>query len=152
MKSSSTLLTSLNQRQPSSSPPRKPPKQKRKATTTTNDNKPIKVRYISNPMRVEICPSKFRELVQELTGQDAAELPPEPTTYAAADPQQEEINPEPLEEGVSEYYSPLEEGVSEYYSPLDEEVFSAPQMSAGLSAFFSSGFYNVNALGSIGSL
>ncbi|KAH0882006.1 hypothetical protein Bca4012_028503 [Brassica carinata] len=141
MKSSSTLLTSLNQRQPSSSPTRKPPKQKRKATTTTNDNKPIKVRYISNPMRVETCPSKFRELVQELTGQDAAELPPEPTTYAAADPQQEEINPEPLEEGVSEYYS-----------PLDEEVFSAPQMSAGLSAFFSSGFYNVNALGSIGSL
>ncbi|KAF3555820.1 hypothetical protein F2Q69_00010406 [Brassica cretica] len=141
MKSSSTLLTSLNQRQPSSSPTRKPPKQKRKATTTTNDNKPIKVRYISNPMRVETCPSKFRELVQELTGQDAAELPPEPTTYAAADPQQEEINPEPLEEGVSEYYS-----------PLDEEVFSAPRMSAGLSAFFSSGFYNVNALGSIGSL
>ncbi|CAN6830409.1 unnamed protein product [Brassica oleracea] len=127
MKSSSTLLTSLNQRQPSSSPTRKPPKQKRKATTTTNDNKPIKVRYISNPMRVETCPSKFRELVQELTGQDA-ELPPDPTTYAAADPQQEEINPEPLEEVVSEYYS-----------PLDEEVFSAPQMSAGLSAFFSSG-------------
>ncbi|KAJ4892087.1 hypothetical protein Rs2_31835 [Raphanus sativus] len=140
MKSSSTLLTSLNQRQPSSSPTRKQPKQKRKATTT-NDNKPIKVRYISNPMRVETCPSKFRELVQELTGQDAADLPQEATTYAAADPQQVEMNPEPLEEGIREYYS-----------PLDEEVFNAPQMSAGLSAFFSSGFYNVNALGSIGSL
>ncbi|KAF8104648.1 hypothetical protein N665_0170s0024 [Sinapis alba] len=135
--------SSLNQRQPSSSPTRKPPKQKRKATTN-DSNKPIKVRYISNPMRVETCPSKFRELVQELTGQDAADLPPEPTTYAAAaDPHQEEINPQPLEEGISEYYSPLDE----------EEVFNAPpQMSAGLSAFFSSGFYNVNALGSIGSL
>ncbi|KAG2290623.1 hypothetical protein Bca4012_034971 [Brassica carinata] len=141
MKSSSTLLSGLNQRQPSPSPTRKPPKQKRKATTTTSDNKPIKVRYISNPMRVETCPSKFRELVQELTGQDAADLPTEATTYAAADPQQEEMNPQPLEEGISEYYS-----------PLDEDVFNAPQMSAGLSAFFSSGFYNVNALGSIGSL
>ncbi|CAN6994420.1 unnamed protein product [Brassica rapa subsp. trilocularis] len=129
MKSSSALLTSLNQIQPSSSPTRKPPKQKRKATTS-KDNKPIKVRYISNPMRVETCPSKFRELVQELTGQDAAELPPEPTTYAAADPQQEEINPEPLEEGVSEYYS-----------PLDEEVFSAPQMSAGPTTFKSRYFH-----------
>uniref|UniRef100_A0A1J3FNX2 Sigma factor binding protein 2, chloroplastic n=1 Tax=Noccaea caerulescens TaxID=107243 RepID=A0A1J3FNX2_NOCCA len=137
MESSSTLLTILNQRKSSSS---KPQKQKRKKTT--NSNKPIKVRYISNPMRVETCASKFRELVQELTGQDAADLPPEPTTFAAADPHhQSEIN-----------HAPLDEGTREYYSPLDEEVFNAPQMSAGLSGFFSSGFYNVNALGSIGSL
>lgn len=33
--------------------------------------KPIKVVYISNPMRVTTCPSQFRALVQELTGQDA---------------------------------------------------------------------------------
>lgn len=96
-------------------------------------------------MRVETCASKFRELVQELTGQDAADLPPEPTTFAAAEDhhQQSEIN-----------HAPLDGGVSEYYSPLDEEVLfsNAPQMSAGLSGFFSSGFYNVNALGSIGSL
>ncbi|VVB02921.1 unnamed protein product [Arabis nemorensis] len=143
---SSTLL--INQRKCSStSPTRKPPKQKRKNTTTTTTNKPIKVRYISNPMRVETCASKFRELVQELTGQDAADLPPEPTTFAAAEDHhhQSEINPAPLDEGIS----------SEYYSPLDhEEVMfnNVPQMSAGLSGFFSSGFYNVNALGSIGSL
>ncbi|CAE6042660.1 unnamed protein product [Arabidopsis arenosa] len=137
--SSSTLL--INQRKSSSSPTRIPPKQKRKSTTT---NKPIKVRYISNPMRVETCPSKFRELVQELTGQDAADLPPSPTTFVAADlhrPCESDMNPEPLDSEVREYYS-----------PLDEEVFNAPQMSAGLSGFFSSGFYNVNALGSIGSL
>lgn len=33
--------------------------------------KPIKVVYISNPMRVTTSPSQFRALVQELTGQDA---------------------------------------------------------------------------------
>ncbi|AEC09941.1 unnamed protein product [Arabidopsis thaliana] len=138
--SSSTLL--INQRKSSSSPTRIPPKQKRKSTTT---HKPIKVRYISNPMRVETCPSKFRELVQELTGQDAADLPPSPTTFTAVDlhrPCESEMNLEPLDGEVR----------GEYYSPLDEEVFNAPQMSAGLSGFFSSGFYNVNALGSIGSL
>ncbi|CAF2123606.1 hypothetical protein BRARA_C02105 [Brassica rapa] len=141
MESSSTLLKSSNQRKSPSSPTRKPPRQKRKTTTTTSNNKPIKVRYISNPMRVETCASKFRELVQELTGQNAADLPPGPTTFAAKDPHKKEINPEPLDEGICEYYS-----------PMDDEVFNAPQMSAALSAFFSSGFYNVNALESIGSL
>ncbi|KAK7271495.1 hypothetical protein RJT34_27445 [Clitoria ternatea] len=36
-----------------------------------NCKKDIKVTYISSPMKVEICASKFRELVQELTGQDS---------------------------------------------------------------------------------
>ncbi|XP_010517606.1 PREDICTED: sigma factor binding protein 2, chloroplastic-like [Camelina sativa] len=144
--SSSTLL--INRRKSSSSPTRIPPKQKRKSTTTTTTNKPIKVRYISNPMRVETCPSKFRELVQELTGQDAADLPQEPTTFPVEENlhrpcESSEMNSEPLDGG----------GIREYYSPMDDdEVFNAPQMSASLSGFFSSGFYNVNALGSIGSL
>ncbi|EOA28093.1 hypothetical protein CARUB_v10024274mg [Capsella rubella] len=140
--SSSTLL--INQRKSSSS------KQKRKSTTTTTTNKHIKVRYISNPMRVETCPSKFRELVQELTGQDAADLPPEsPATFPAADLhrpcESSGMNSEPLDDG----------GIREYYSPMDDEVFNAPHQmssSASLSGFFSSGFYNVNALESIGSL
>lgn len=132
MESSSTLLTSK------SSPTRKQTKQKRKTTT----NRSIKVRYISNPMRVETCASKFRELVQELTGQNATDLPQEPTTFAAAEPHQAEMN-----------HAPSDGEIREYYSPLDEEVqFNAPQMSTGLSGFFSSGFYNVNAVGSIGSL
>ncbi|KAF7804007.1 sigma factor binding protein 2, chloroplastic [Senna tora] len=38
--------------------------------------KPIKVVYISNPMKVKASASEFRALVQELTGQDA-ELPPD---------------------------------------------------------------------------
>lgn len=36
--------------------------------------KPVKVVYISNPMKVKVTPSEFMSLVQELTGQDA-ELP-----------------------------------------------------------------------------
>ncbi|CAI0374642.1 unnamed protein product [Linum tenue] len=38
-------------------------------------NEPMKVVYISNPMKFEIGASEFRSLVQELTGQDA-EFPP----------------------------------------------------------------------------
>ncbi|GLT95805.1 hypothetical protein SLE2022_134670 [Rubroshorea leprosula] len=45
--------------------------------------KPVKVVYISNPMKVKICASKFRSLVQELTGQDAEF--PDPTKFADAD-------------------------------------------------------------------
>ncbi|KAK8588834.1 hypothetical protein V6N13_087732 [Hibiscus sabdariffa] len=42
--------------------------------------KPIKVVYISNPMKVKTSASKFRALVQKLTGQDA-ELPDDPTKF-----------------------------------------------------------------------
>ncbi|XP_045799060.1 sigma factor binding protein 2, chloroplastic [Trifolium pratense] len=43
-------------------------------------NKPIKVVYISNPMKVTTSASEFRALVQELTGQ-YAESPPDPSRY-----------------------------------------------------------------------
>ncbi|KAK1319345.1 hypothetical protein QJS10_CPB04g00499 [Acorus calamus] len=42
-----------------------------KQQPTKAKKKPIKVVYISNPMRVETSPSEFRSLVQELTGQDS---------------------------------------------------------------------------------
>ncbi|KAE8681898.1 Sigma factor binding protein 2 [Hibiscus syriacus] len=42
--------------------------------------KPIKVVYISNPMKVKTSASKFRALVQKLTGQDA-ELHDDPTKF-----------------------------------------------------------------------
>ncbi|XP_022747199.1 sigma factor binding protein 1, chloroplastic-like [Durio zibethinus] len=48
-----------------------------------NNKKPIKVVYISNPMKVKTSPSKFRALVQELTGQDA-ELA-DPTKFTDTD-------------------------------------------------------------------
>ncbi|XVF56292.1 hypothetical protein PTKIN_Ptkin06aG0107300 [Pterospermum kingtungense] len=47
------------------------------------NNKPIKVVYISNPMKVKTSASKFRALVQKLTGQDA-ELP-DPTKFTGTD-------------------------------------------------------------------
>ncbi|KAF5742461.1 hypothetical protein HS088_TW09G00509 [Tripterygium wilfordii] len=36
-----------------------------------NDKKALKVVYISSPMKVKTCASKFRALVQELTGKDS---------------------------------------------------------------------------------
>ncbi|KAL1821002.1 hypothetical protein DCAR_0417374 [Daucus carota subsp. sativus] len=40
--------------------------------------KPVKVVYISNPMKVNTSASQFRALVQELTGRDADDLPAPP--------------------------------------------------------------------------
>lgn len=34
-------------------------------------NDPLKIVYISSPMKVKTCESKFRSLVQELTGKDS---------------------------------------------------------------------------------
>ncbi|EOY08946.1 hypothetical protein QUC31_010707 [Theobroma cacao] len=56
---------------------------KAKSKKKKNNNKPIKVVYISNPMKVKTSASKFRALVQELTGQDA-ELP-DPTKFTDTD-------------------------------------------------------------------
>ncbi|KAL6138008.1 hypothetical protein ACLB2K_063296 [Fragaria x ananassa] len=43
----------------------------------SNKKKSIKVVYISNPMKVTASASEFRALVQQLTGQDADDLPPD---------------------------------------------------------------------------
>ncbi|CAK9188501.1 unnamed protein product [Ilex paraguariensis] len=45
--------------------------QKRAAKQAKTKKKPVKVVYISNPMKVKTSASEFRALVQELTGQDA---------------------------------------------------------------------------------
>ncbi|KAJ4706255.1 sigma factor binding protein 1, chloroplastic-like [Melia azedarach] len=45
--------------------------------------KPVKVVYISNPMKVKTSASQFRALVQELTGQDAGF--PDPTKFTDTD-------------------------------------------------------------------
>ncbi|KAI6696917.1 hypothetical protein NL676_017036 [Syzygium grande] len=59
--------------------------QKRKPTKRSKPkSKPIKVVYISNPMRVKTSASQFRALVQELTGRDA-ELP-DPAKFDGSDP------------------------------------------------------------------
>ncbi|KAH1194576.1 Sigma factor binding protein 2, chloroplastic [Glycine max] len=45
-----------------------------------NSPHPVKVVYISNPMKIKTSASEFRALVQELTGQDA-ESPPDPSRF-----------------------------------------------------------------------
>ncbi|KAJ9184990.1 hypothetical protein P3X46_004672 [Hevea brasiliensis] len=59
--------------------------QERKATkkSKTNNKKPMKVVYISNPMKFKTPACNFRALVQELTGQ-YAELP-DPSRFMDSD-------------------------------------------------------------------
>ncbi|KAE9586300.1 hypothetical protein Lal_00000735 [Lupinus albus] len=67
------MMKSVQQKTPTK---RSNPKKK----NLNNNNKPMKVVYISNPMKVKTSPSEFRALVQELTGQDA-ESPPDPSRF-----------------------------------------------------------------------
>ncbi|XP_057505537.1 sigma factor binding protein 1, chloroplastic-like [Actinidia eriantha] len=58
--------------------------QKKAITKQTKPKKkPIKVVYISNPMKVKTSASEFRALVQELTGRDA--VIPSPGEYPKID-------------------------------------------------------------------
>ncbi|KAJ4905101.1 hypothetical protein Rs2_19052 [Raphanus sativus] len=139
--------TSLDQRNTSSVTP----KQMKK---TASRNKPIKVRYISNPMRVKTCASKFRELVQELTGQDAVdlELEPEFSPSAVSDHSPSPPPPENLAPYVL-HQEPFDDLVAGHYEPLDGDQMFLSQMSGGFSGYLSNEFYNVNDyFGRIGSM
>ncbi|PRQ49774.1 hypothetical protein RchiOBHm_Chr2g0125651 [Rosa chinensis] len=48
---------------------------KTRSSSCKSKKKPIKVVYISNPMKITTSASEFRALVQQLTGQDADDLP-----------------------------------------------------------------------------
>ncbi|KAG6596170.1 Sigma factor binding protein 1, chloroplastic, partial [Cucurbita argyrosperma subsp. sororia] len=50
-------------------------------------NQPLKVVYISNPMRVQASAAEFRGLVQELTGQDAPKFPPSASSASVETPE-----------------------------------------------------------------
>jgi hypothetical protein len=67
--STNSIISSLQQRTPT-----------KISKSKKNKNKPIKVVYISNPMKVKTSASEFRALVQELTGQ-YAESPPNPSRF-----------------------------------------------------------------------
>uniref|UniRef100_A0ACD5W0B8 Uncharacterized protein n=1 Tax=Avena sativa TaxID=4498 RepID=A0ACD5W0B8_AVESA len=56
--------------------------------------KPIKVVYISNPMRVKASAADFRALVQELTGRHADPSKYSADEYDAAAQPQQELSPE----------------------------------------------------------
>ncbi|WZY87739.1 hypothetical protein YC2023_044474 [Brassica napus] len=130
------------------------PKAREQMKKTASRNKPIKVRYISNPMRVKTCASKFRELVQELTGQDAVdlELEPEFSPSAVSDHSPSPPPPETFAPHIP-HQEPFDDLVAGYYEPLDGEEMFLSQMSRGFSGYFSNEFYNVNDyLGRIDSL
>ncbi|KAL7197662.1 hypothetical protein ACSBR2_020231 [Camellia fascicularis] len=57
--------------------------EKKATKQTKTKKKPVKVVYISNPMRVQTSASEFRALVQELTGQDS--VMPEHGKYSEID-------------------------------------------------------------------
>ncbi|KAI3667116.1 hypothetical protein L6452_42164 [Arctium lappa] len=51
-----------------------------KKSQKSSKKKPVKVVYISNPMKIKATPSEFRAVVQQLTGQYATSPPPEELT------------------------------------------------------------------------
>nr|XP_043611055.1 uncharacterized protein LOC122582694 [Erigeron canadensis] len=54
-----------------------------KLSQKSNKRKPVKVVYISNPMKIKATPSEFRAIVQQLTGRYAAS-PPSPDDHDVA--------------------------------------------------------------------
>ncbi|KAF5474261.1 hypothetical protein F2P56_006175 [Juglans regia] len=77
-----------------------------KKTKSKKNFKPIKVVYISNPMKVKTSASQFRALVQELTGQDAEF--PVPTKFLCTDNDVggHQTVPGPVMKAGSDDYSP----------------------------------------------
>ncbi|KAF5473198.1 hypothetical protein F2P56_009823 [Juglans regia] len=115
-----------------------------KKTKTKKSSKPIKVVYISNPMKVKAdSASQFRALVQELTGQ-YSELP-DPTKFPGTDDdvggQYQMVQvPDPVMKVGDDDYSPevpvlLDPGLEDHqptqFEPFDD-VFT-PQMIDGMS-------------------
>ncbi|XP_022147780.1 sigma factor binding protein 2, chloroplastic-like [Momordica charantia] len=72
-------------------------KETRKRKLSVQKNQPLKVVYISNPMRVHTSASEFRALVQELTGRDAEF--PDPAKFHQASIDVGEMNLEKNREG-----------------------------------------------------
>ncbi|OMP03912.1 VQ motif-containing protein [Corchorus capsularis] len=112
-----------------------------------NNSKPaVKVVYISNPMKLKISASKFRAIVQELTGQDA-ELPTDPTKFTDTDddndgdcgggggyqkvPDAPLVQEVPRVEQADEQRPSISSTVESF-----EEAFITPQMLENLTGYF----------------
>ncbi|CAL5193335.1 unnamed protein product [Lathyrus oleraceus] len=105
------------------------------------NNKPIKVVYISNPMKVKTSASEFMALVQELTGQ-YAESPPDPSKFQEFVGDISDADPEYIRMGCDENdqmvvaVPPLVDSVDQVVEPgggcsyegFDEDVLLIPQM------------------------
>ncbi|CAK8543083.1 unnamed protein product [Lathyrus sativus] len=125
-----SVISSLQQKTPT------------KITKSKNkNNKPIKVVYISNPMKVNTSASEFMALVQELTGQ-YAEWPPDPSKFQEFVGDNSVADSENIRMGCDENdhtvlaVPPLVDcneqvvnsGGGCSYEGFDEDVFFTPQM------------------------
>ncbi|XP_027353060.1 sigma factor binding protein 2, chloroplastic [Abrus precatorius] len=120
--------------------------------------KPIKVVYISNPMKIKTSASEFRALVQELTGQDA-ESPPDPSRFPAAGALQVDSDDSSFKNDENDHLKcvvppPVDPTICEgqpssieSFEPFDDDVFT-PQMIENISGLFpASVFYESPHLG-----
>ncbi|XP_014489737.1 sigma factor binding protein 2, chloroplastic [Vigna radiata var. radiata] len=107
--------TSVQQRAPT-----KKTKPKKK-----NTPHPVKVVYISNPMKIKTSASEFRALVQELTGQDA-QSPPNPTRFHALDSSDDSSSDKVT--NVDDHFIPLpkDPNNSVQHQPQPSSSFEAP--------------------------
>ncbi|CAJ1914887.1 unnamed protein product [Sphenostylis stenocarpa] len=128
-----------------------------------NTPHPVKVVYISNPMKIKASASEFRALVQELTGQDA-QSPPDPTRLHALDSSDDSssdkvtnvddhVLPLPQDPNDSvQHQQLLQQQPSSSFEALDDDVFT-PQMIESISSllppslFYESPHLNHWALG-----
>ncbi|KAK7286687.1 hypothetical protein RJT34_21869 [Clitoria ternatea] len=134
--SSNTTITTSNMSVQQTTPTKRVTKPKKKTTAT----KPIKVVYISNPMKIKTSASHFRALVQELTGQDA-ESPPDPSRFLAGDASQVDSDdcfikssevPPPLDPNDEGQIVPS--SIESNFEPLDDDDVFTPQMIENISA------------------
>ncbi|XP_062111965.1 sigma factor binding protein 1, chloroplastic-like [Humulus lupulus] len=132
---------------------KKSTKKPNKTKKSINKQKPVKVVYISNPMKVKTSISEFRALVQELTGQDAEF--PDPTKFPATDDEDygytgsedptakmgsedhDEGRDHDREEVVVESSTTTTTPNTASYEMFDDDVFM-PQMMDSLSGIFPS--------------
>ncbi|KAL5720132.1 hypothetical protein ACHQM5_012828 [Ranunculus cassubicifolius] len=107
--------------------------------------KPVKVVYISNPMKVKTSASEFRSLVQELTGRDSCyedalkyvdedqsprTVPNPPTNDLSQNVVQEVPRADPYDEAIRSLDSTFEQ--FEAFSPSLIDNFNALTPSTGL--------------------
>ncbi|CAK9184051.1 unnamed protein product [Ilex paraguariensis] len=102
--------------------------QQKKATKLAKTKKkPLKIVYISNPMKVKTSASEFRALVQELTGQDA-ELP-DPVQFPVADHQ---VVPDATVSEDQAHQVPRADPGGEVAKPSDDSDFSSEPYDDGI--------------------
>ncbi|KAL2320661.1 hypothetical protein Fmac_029630 [Flemingia macrophylla] len=104
---------------------------KAKKKNNSGASQPVKVVYISNPMKINTSAAEFRALVQELTGQDA-ESPPDPTRFQ---PHLLPPAPDPIPHQHQHQHQPPQQPPSSCIDPFedDDDVFT-PQMFDNISS------------------